>query len=104
MQSQQNGDKNTLNQQLIQAAKEGKLDKVQKLIDDGADVNLKDSDEWTPLHHVATKGHIETVKSLIDKQMSIQKMIVGAHHCTLQSKATTQTPSNHYYQTVQTHL
>ena len=94
-----------LNQKPIESARKNNLSEVQKLIEEGADVNaVHGISVRTPLHLAAKAGHIETVKSLIDKQMSIQKMIVGAHHCTLQSKATTQTPSNHYYQTVQTHL
>lgn len=43
---------------LHDAAKEGDLEKVKSLIAEGADVNVKDDNGATPLHTVATIGHI----------------------------------------------
>ncbi|XP_064467056.1 protein phosphatase 1 regulatory subunit 16A-like [Ornithodoros turicata] len=37
------------------------------LIDYGANVNAKDSEQWTPLHAAATCGHIHLVRYLISK-------------------------------------
>ncbi|CAG2113518.1 unnamed protein product [Medioppia subpectinata] len=37
------------------------------LIDFGANVNAKDSEQWTPLHAAATCGHLHLVKYLINK-------------------------------------
>ncbi|UYV85156.1 PPP1R16B [Cordylochernes scorpioides] len=38
---------------------------VKLLVEFGADVNAKDSEQWTPLHAAATCGHINLVKFLI---------------------------------------
>ena len=43
-----------------------KVEKVKFLIDQGADVNAKDSDGDTPLHWAAADGHVDVVKLLID--------------------------------------
>ncbi len=48
-----------------QAAKDGKLDIVERHIKAGTDVNSKDSQGWTPLHLAAMNGHVEVVKALI---------------------------------------
>ena len=91
------GNQNELNLQLIQAAEKGKSADVQRLIQDGADVNAKNEDGLTPLHLAVQYGREETVKSLIEKvQMSMQKIDMRRHHCTLQPGQATQTPSNHY--------
>lgn len=37
------------------------------LVEFGANVNAKDSEQWTPLHAAATCGHLHLVKYLILK-------------------------------------
>lgn len=37
------------------------------LVDFGANVNAKDSEQWTPLHAAATCGHLHLVRYLIEK-------------------------------------
>ena len=60
------GNQNELNQQLLrEAATEGRLDEVRRLIKEGAAVNAKNKYGLTPLHFAALKGHIEIVKSLL---------------------------------------
>ncbi|MCZ6913933.1 MAG: ankyrin repeat domain-containing protein, partial [Rickettsia endosymbiont of Ixodes persulcatus] len=56
---------NTLNTDLLEAAQEGDLRKVEHLITEGAQVNTKDSKwSWTALHYAAWKGHLEIIKFL----------------------------------------
>ena len=51
---------------LIEAAKRGDLDEVKRLIENGADVNIKDNDGDTPLHYAASGGHLDVVKFLVE--------------------------------------
>ncbi|PRD19299.1 UNVERIFIED_CONTAM: Ppp1r16a [Trichonephila clavipes] len=37
------------------------------LLEFGANVNAKDSEQWTPLHAAATCGHLHLVRYLISK-------------------------------------
>jgi protein phosphatase 1 regulatory inhibitor subunit 16A, putative len=41
------------------------------LIEFGANVNAKDSEQWTPLHAAATCGHLHLVKFLISKNANL---------------------------------
>lgn len=53
-------------ERLHSAAGEGDLAAVQRLVDQGRDVNAKDSDfRLTPLHYAAAGEHIEVVRFLI---------------------------------------
>ncbi|KAL8668325.1 MAG: hypothetical protein Q9168_007043 [Polycauliona sp. 1 TL-2023] len=49
------------------AAKEGLSAYVEHLIDNGNDVNSKDSKDATPLHSASRQGHAETVRVLVGK-------------------------------------
>jgi len=53
--------------ELHQAATKGDLKKVKKLLEQGADVNARDSDGRTPLHEAAYKDHLDVAKLLIEK-------------------------------------
>jgi ankyrin repeat protein len=55
------------NEKLLEASKKGDVEKVKKLLKEGADVNAKDKYDMTPLHSAARNGHIEVVKLLIEK-------------------------------------
>jgi hypothetical protein len=59
--------KELINKQLIKASEKGDIKKVTLLLENGADVNTKDNDGWTPLMHAAEKGHKEVVELLIEK-------------------------------------
>jgi len=52
---------------LIQAAQDGNLPAVQTLLEEGADVNAKDTYGFTALMTAAQKGHTEIVKLLLEK-------------------------------------
>ena len=54
------------NKRLIEAAANGDLDEVMELVEKGADVNARDKDGWTPLHHAAANGHLDIVKFLVE--------------------------------------
>ena len=56
-----------LNDDLFDAANRGDLKKVKRLLNEGADVNAKDEDGWTPLHWAAYYGHLNVVKLLVDR-------------------------------------
>jgi ankyrin repeat protein len=56
-----------LGDKIHQAAKSGDLAAVKQLLNDGADVNEKDQNGWTPLHWAAWKGNNEIVVLLLSK-------------------------------------
>ena len=49
-----------------EVANEGNIKKARFLIDNGADVNAKDSTGNSPLHRAASNGDIYTARLLID--------------------------------------
>jgi ankyrin repeat protein/beta-lactamase regulating signal transducer with metallopeptidase domain len=56
---------------LDQAAAAGDLEKVNKLLAQGADLNGKDKDGWTPLHHAAWNGRRDVAAVLIAKGANV---------------------------------
>jgi hypothetical protein len=52
---------------LLKAAKDGNIEDVKLLIANGADVNARNKDGETPLHHAASFGHKEIIELLIAK-------------------------------------
>ena len=53
-------------EQLHFAAQRGDMEKVERLIAAGADVNHFDEISKTPLHYAAEGGHIDVMKALLD--------------------------------------
>ncbi|XP_061648885.1 BRCA1-associated RING domain protein 1 isoform X2 [Phyllopteryx taeniolatus] len=49
------------------AAIKGDLKDVKKLLDQGADPNLKDNAGWTPLHEACNLGHLVVVEALLSR-------------------------------------
>ena len=58
---------NSLDDGLIEAAKDDKIQIVNEMLDKGADVNAKDKDGWTALLHATWYGNIDVVNQLIAK-------------------------------------
>ncbi|KAE8727610.1 hypothetical protein F3Y22_tig00005459pilonHSYRG00346 [Hibiscus syriacus] len=50
---------------LSRAARIGDVNGIKSCIDEGADVNGKDQNGWTPLHRAAFKGQLESVRALL---------------------------------------
>jgi ankyrin repeat protein len=58
---------NSLDEELIEAAKENNLPEVRRLLSVGADVNAKDhEDDWTPLHWASLEGHSQVANELME--------------------------------------
>jgi hypothetical protein len=53
-----------LNAALIEAVKEGDLDRINRLVADGADVNAKSREQWSPLTVASPGGELEMVLTL----------------------------------------
>jgi len=49
------------------AAYRDNVDAVAFLVDKGADINIKDKCDRTPMHLAARKGNLDTVRYLCDK-------------------------------------
>ena len=47
------------------AAADGEIERVKSLISEGADINAKNGDGWTPLQYAASRGHKEIVELLL---------------------------------------
>lgn len=60
-------DRQKLGTALIEAAKKGQVDKVESLLEAGADVNARGQDRQTPLMAASLGGHPEVVQLLIEK-------------------------------------
>jgi ankyrin repeat protein len=61
----------TLDEQLLKAYEDGKLDEAKRLIQDGANVNYKDGCGWTPLHCASQYGSAEDMNFLVSKGADI---------------------------------
>lgn len=57
-----------INAELLEAAKTGDAGKVTSLINQGANVNVKDHENNTPLHLAAMNGYVDTVNALLKKE------------------------------------
>ncbi|MCE1246975.1 MAG: ankyrin repeat domain-containing protein [Firmicutes bacterium] len=53
--------------EFLKAVKNGDIDKVEKALTQGMNVNLRTKDGWTPLYWAACKGHTRIAEILIDR-------------------------------------
>lgn len=68
------GDSEIVKEQIIplhEAAKSGNIREVEKLINEGENVDVKDSLAYTPLHLACIKGNLEIVELLVSKGADI---------------------------------
>jgi len=56
---------------LTDAAAKGDLEQVKLLISKGVDINVKDDEGLTPLHHAIKEGHTELARFLIDQDANL---------------------------------
>jgi ankyrin repeat protein/regulator of replication initiation timing len=57
---------NSIDIELIEAARENNAPEIRRLLSNGADVNAKNSGGWTPLHWASTNGHVQVFKELVE--------------------------------------
>src|SRR5208337_2256856 len=62
----------SLDEQLINAAGKGDTAAVQQLLRQGANIEAKNSNDWTALRWAAIEGQIDVVKLLLDKGANIE--------------------------------
>lgn len=55
-----------LNIDLVVAARNGELALVERLVQEGAYINIADRQGWTPLMHAVFSGHVEAAKGILD--------------------------------------
>ena len=56
------------------AARTGNIEAVKQHLAAGTDVNVKDTNRWTPLHYAAWKGHKKIVVTLIAKGADVNAL------------------------------
>jgi ankyrin repeat protein len=62
----------SVDQELIEAAKENNLPEVRRLFSVGADVNAKNQNGSTPLHWACVMGHVQVFKELVEHGADIE--------------------------------
>jgi uncharacterized protein len=61
-----NEDANTRNEQLLMAAQRGEIETVLKLLQEGADINMRDSQKENLLLHAGAQGWLDILKLAIE--------------------------------------
>jgi ankyrin repeat protein len=91
---------NQADQQLLQAASEGNLSEVIRLLEMGANVNAREQVGDTALNQAARYGHLEVVKRLLEAGADIENK-GGADLTPLMNAALVQRPSAGHFAIVQ---
>jgi len=76
-----------LNNELIKSSSDGHLEVVKSLIDKGADVNVKDSGDWTALIWSSAYEHLDIVKYLIGKGADVNAKDNGGYTALMESSS-----------------
>lgn len=58
---------------LLSAARDGNVNRLRSIIESGTDINVKNSEGWTPLMISVLKGHFETARLLVSKGASLEE-------------------------------
>lgn len=80
-----------MSRELLDAAIKGDVQKVDALLQSGADIDTKDIVNCRPLHHAAQWGRIDVVKLLIEKGAEVNAKDIGggtALHIVISAKDT----------------
>lgn len=64
---------------LVDAAAEGDVGTVQKLLDGGASIDAHARDDWTPLTTAAREGKLDVVKLLLSRGANVNAKEGGGH-------------------------
>jgi len=60
------------NEDLMEAARDGNVERVRQCLQDGAEVNARDKDGTTPLMWTAAYGRADAMKTLLDRGASLE--------------------------------
>ena len=72
MEMKKSKEKNQISaEEWFNATRKGDLNKIEKLLLQGADIDLKNAMGWTALNYAALKGHTEIVQLLLSKGASV---------------------------------
>ncbi|XP_016447471.2 protein VAPYRIN-like [Nicotiana tabacum] len=77
-----------LGDSLCVAARKGEVRTIQRLLENGANINGRDQHGWTALHRACFKGRIEAVKALIDHGIDVNARDEDGYsglHCAVES-------------------
>jgi ankyrin repeat protein len=82
-----------LNNELINAAKNGNINEIERLVKKGASIDAKDKDDWTALMWAAWGGYTQTCEFLLDHNASIDAKDYGGRTALMKAafKGRTQT-------------
>ncbi len=69
-------------QQLVEAARQGKIERVKELLDDGVDVNARGKFDITAVWQAASRGHLELLRFLVEEKQADVNLPDSVWHAT----------------------